>query len=84
MASQREQEDPSMITQSLSQAIFIIEKEQQDYPETYNCIEGDLDELKRHMNTIIKYIAPITEDDLCLTLPVLIEHKNSDNKKGRV
>lgn len=62
-----------MIADSLSHTIRLIEQYQKDCPSSYRCIETELNCLKDHMSLVIKYLEPLHENDLVITLPKTVE-----------
>ncbi len=66
-----------MIADSLSHTLRLIEQYQNDCPTNYSCIETELNCLKDHMRLVIKYLDPLTDNDLNMSLP-----KTLDKAKG--
>jgi len=62
-----------MISDSLYHALQIIEQNQKDHPTAYDCIEAELNCLKDHMQLVLKYLEPLTVDDLDISLPKTVE-----------
>ena len=62
-----------MISNILHETLLLIEQYQDDCPTSYNCIETELNCLKDHMSLVIKYLDPLTVDDLGISLPKTVE-----------
>jgi len=67
-----------MLAENLRQSILLIKQHQKKSPDAYNCIKDDLDCLVEHLELVARYLAPVTKDDLYITLPkTLSEIKNT-------
>jgi len=67
-----------MITDTLTNTLDLIEQNQKDYSTAYDCIEAELNCLKDHISIVLKYLDPLTVDDLNISLPkTLKEAKRS-------
>ena len=62
-----------MIADTLYNTLKLIEQDQDDSPTTYSCIETELNCLKNHMNLVLKYLDPLTENDLDMSLPKTVQ-----------
>lgn len=62
-----------MITDSLSHTLRLIEQYHKDYPTAYACIDTELNCLKEHIKLVIKYVAPLSVDDMNITLLKKVE-----------
>lgn len=72
-----------MLADNLKQTISAIRTYQKICPETYNCIKGDLSCLIEHMELVAKYLDPVIDEDLAISLPKTVsEAKNRFSVKS--
>jgi hypothetical protein len=62
-----------MIADTLYNTLQLIEQYQDGCPSTYSCIEAELNCLKDHMNLVLKYLDPLTENDLNISRPKTVD-----------
>jgi hypothetical protein len=68
-----------MLAEDLRQTILLIKLYQKKSPDAYNCISADLDCLVEHLELVARYLDPVTDDDLCISLPkMLSEIRNTE------
>ena len=58
-----------MLAELLSSTQQKIEQFQNEYHVTYDCVDNELNCLKEHINLVIKYLDPLSENDLNISLP---------------